>query len=697
MQFYECELTFEGSGRKSVLQALIKTAKRNWGDEVIQDLNENFLEVQENLAILIYKARVSELGKIGEFGLIIASDSLQRLTPTNLSKILEKNFVESPYALENVKIKSIREITPAQVSKCISFAGKSDFLTYRSDWERGNLRQHEHFSLNYYNNEEFRIKENLFDDKKLSRAQALKKAKNLMADKSFIDELERIYSDKNPKNFYGHPVHYKLVAKNSQGANQLAELLCRALYENKRLIGRCVSCIYEITEQCYGEWDLAHIFEQSAGNTIVIELRGSKDEHKNYASCYEEVVKDLEERVKKHQQNTLFIFVETTENPGFAPKLIQTLQEDIYLVEVSEGTGNRAEAAEYFKELLKQGKVSLEENEIENLLGDKTTFRPSDLHKIYDTVQRDNLRNNTYTAYKQVSRLMVAKDDLTGKDAYKRLQEMIGLTEIKTLISQIIGNAKIQKIRSAVGLEQQKTSMHMVFTGNPGSAKTTVARLLAEIMSKEGILKTGEFIECGRADLVGKYVGWTAPSVKRQFKLARGGVLFIDEAYSLVESEQGLYGDEAINTIVQEMENHRDDVIVIFAGYPDKMKKFLERNEGLRSRIAFHVDFPNYNANELLQILQLMAKDKGFKLDSEIEKKCLDIFNKVHGKQDFGNGRFVRNLLEQALLKQSKRILTENEGKEIGRTELLQLKAEDFEVNVVSQYSSKKTNIGFKI
>ena len=164
----------------------------------------------------------------------------------------------------------------------------------------------------------------------------------------------------------------------------------------------------------------------------------------------------------------------------------------------------------------------------------------------------------------------------------------------------------------------------------------------------------------------------------------------------MVESEQGLYGDEAINTIVQEMENHRDDVIVIFAGYPDKMKKFLERNEGLRSRIAFHVNFPNYNANELLQILQLMAKNKGFELDSEIEKKCLDIFKKVYGKQDFGNGRFVRNLLEQALLKQSQRIITENEGKEIGRAELLQLKAEDFEVNVVAQYSSGKSNIGFK-
>ena len=696
MQFYECDITFKGSEKKSILSVMSRVAKRNWGDEIIQDLNENFLELQEDIAILIYRAKIIESRQIGEFSLVIASDFLQRITDANLIKILEKIFAESRYVFENITIKSIKEVTPLQVQKCISSAEQADFLTYRTRWARGNLNQHENFSLSYYNNDEFKIEEKLLDDKKLSLAQALKKAKKLMADKSFIEELQRIYSAENPKKFCGHPVHYKLSAKNSQGAKQLADLLCRALYENKRLIGRCSSCIYEITEACYREPDLESIFEQSAGNTIIIELRGSKDEHKNYASCYEEVVNFFEELIKKNQQNTLFILVETTENPGFAPKLIQTLQEDIYLVEVSEGTGNRVEALNYLKDLVKQNKVKIEDSELENLLGDKSTFRPSDLHKIYDSILRDSLRNNTYTAYKKASRLMLVKDEIIGKDAYQRLQEMIGLTEIKTLINQIIGNAKIQKIRSEVGLEQQKTSMHMVFTGNPGSAKTTVARLLAEILSKEGILKTGEFIECGRADLVGKYVGWTAPAVKRQFKLARGGVLFIDEAYSLVEDKEGLYGDEAINTIVQEMENHRDDVIVIFAGYPDKMKKFLERNEGLRSRIAFHVDFPNYNAEELLQILQLMAKNKGFSLDTEIEKKCLEIFKKVHGKQDFGNGRFVRNLLEQALLKQSQRILTENEGKEIGRAELLQLKADDFDVNVVSQYSGGKTNIGFK-
>lgn len=689
MQFYDCRITFDTEIIATLGENMTGVAKKSWGELIIQDLNEYLLDEAE-FAILVYGA------KIGEFRLLIGRDSLTRITAADLTKCLRKLFSDEDYWLEDIKVKSLREILPSQAQKCLIAAERADFLTYRSHWERGSLQQHRNFSLNYFNNEEFRIEEALFDEKKFTLTQARNKAKKLMADKTFTDELERIYSDENPKKFFGHPVHYKFSAKNSQGAKQMAELLCRALYENKRLVGRSITFISEVTEHCYCECDLDNIFEQSAGNTIIIELRGSTEEHKNYATSYERVVKEFAELVRKYQQNTLFIFLEVTENPGFTTKFIQNLQEDIYLVEIREGSGNRKEAAAYLGDIIKNGKLELKDTNIENFLGDKVSFYPSDLHKIYNSILRDSLRNNTYTAYKQASRLMVVRGSLSEQDAYQRLQDMIGLTEIKKIINQIIDNAKIQKLRSSLGMDQHQTSLHMVFTGNPGSAKTTVARLLAEILSKEGILHTGEFIECGRADLVGEYVGQTAPKVKRQFKLAKGGVLFIDEAYSLLEDKAGLYGDEAINTIVQEMENHRNDVIVIFAGYPEKMKNFLSRNEGLRSRVAFHVDFPNYNAAELLQILQLMAKNKGFELNPEIEKHCQEIFSKVSNKADFGNGRFVRNLLEQALLKQSQRIVAENEGKEIGRAELLQLKVEDFEVNVVAQYAGNKKTIGFR-
>ena len=166
---------------------------------------------------------------------------------------------------------------------------------------------------------------------------------------------------------------------------------------------------------------------------------------------------------------------------------------------------------------------------------------------------------------------------------------MIGLTKAKAVIAQALDYYKAQKLFREKGISLERPAMHMVFTGNPGTAKTTVARLFAQIMKENGLLPVGDLIEVGRADLVGKYVGWTAPTVKAKFAAAKGSVLFIDEAYSLVDDKDGLFGDEAINTIVQEMENHRDDIVVIFAGYPDKMEQFLQKNPGLRSRIAFHM------------------------------------------------------------------------------------------------------------
>ena len=174
-----------------------------------------------------------------------------------------------------------------------------------------------------------------------------------------------------------------------------------------------------------------------------------------------------------------------------------------------------------------------------------------------------------------------------------------------------------KQLRQELNMKGNQIPLHMVFTGNPGTAKTTVARLLAGIMKEEKISTTGAFVECGRSDLVGKYVGWTAKIVKEKFKEASGGILFIDEAYSLLDDSNS-FGAEAINTIVQEMENHRDDVLVIFAGYPDMMNDFIDSNAGLRSRIAFHVDFPDYDVDELNEILCVMAKDRGYRLNQGI-------------------------------------------------------------------------------
>ena len=195
--------------------------------------------------------------------------------------------------------------------------------------------------------------------------------------------------------------------------------------------------------------------------------------------------------------------------------------------------------------------------------------------------------------------------------------------------------------------------MHMIFTGNPGTAKTTVARLFAQIMKDNGILSKGDLYEVGRADIVGQYVGQTAPLVKMAFQRAKGSVLFIDEAYALVDDRDGLYGDEAINTIVQEMENNREDTIVIFAGYPDKMEQFLDKNPGLRSRIAFHIPFDDYNEEELLKIAELTAEKSNMHFTDEAKLKLKDLFVESKKSADFGNGRFVRNVFEKAKMEQA--------------------------------------------
>jgi SpoVK/Ycf46/Vps4 family AAA+-type ATPase len=370
--------------------------------------------------------------------------------------------------------------------------------------------------------------------------------------------------------------------------------------------------------------------------------------------------------------------------------------ENIDIIEIKEGCGDRESAISYIRKLASNLGQEVGHDEIKEILPEKQIFTVGEAYEIYANWYREGLKSRIYKSYRDCAVMQVRKEEKKSSP-YNELQKMVGLAEIKKVVDEVIDSARIQKLRSEMGMDSYKTSLHMVFTGNPGSAKTTVARLIAQIFVKEGILRSGKFVECGRADLVGKYVGWTAKTVREKFREARGGILFIDEAYSLVDDTNS-YGDEAINTIVQEMENNRENVIVIFAGYPQKMEEFLTRNEGLRSRIAFHLDFPDYNADELLEILKLMVKHKGYCMDKAVYDRCYGIFEEVCQREEFGNGRFVRNLLEQAMMSQSSRIIRENKGKKVSRKTLKTLKIEDFDVNISKQLlKDRKNPIGFAI
>ena len=259
---------------------------------------------------------------------------------------------------------------------------------------------------------------------------------------------------------------------------------------------------------------------------------------------------------------------------------------------------------------------------------------------------------------------------------------MIGLSNIKNIIKKCIAASYMNKIRKDTFDEDNKnfvsTPMHLAFLGNPGTAKTTVARLVARILKKKGVIKKENIVEVGRKDLVGQFVGSTAPLVRSVFKRAKGGVLFIDEAYSLVDSISGSFGDEAINTIIAEMENNRDDVIVIFAGYTDRMREFISRNEGLRSRLSFVIEFNDYTSDELYQIFEKMISDNQLILSTDAKDYVKNLINNATKEKDFGNGRFVRKLIDNAKLNMDYRLA------ELNKThytfeELKTLVKEDFE------------------
>ena len=236
------------------------------------------------------------------------------------------------------------------------------------------------------------------------------------------------------------------------------------------------------------------------------------------------------------------------------------------------------------------------------------------------------------------------------QDYSRMLEELIGLENVKEQVKRITALAKMRQDMASLGRDPAHVVLNMEFVGNPGTAKTTVARIIAGIFHTIGLLSYSDIVEVGRADLVAKYVGHTAEKVRSVFRRAKGKLLFIDEAYSLADGSAGQFGDEAIDTIVQEMENNREDTIVIFAGYPDKMEELFSRNPGLRSRVPFHINFADYTTDEMVQISELEAKRRGFSLGQDAMEKIASICTMAALSPEMGNGRFCRNLVENAVL-----------------------------------------------
>ncbi|NJL07518.1 MAG: CbbX protein [Methylacidiphilales bacterium] len=253
-------------------------------------------------------------------------------------------------------------------------------------------------------------------------------------------------------------------------------------------------------------------------------------------------------------------------------------------------------------------------------------------------------------------------------------RELVGLKPVKDRIREIAAFLLVARARENMGLSSAPPTLHMAFTGNPGTGKTTVALRMAGILHRLGYVRKGHLVTVTRDDLVGQYIGHTAPKTKEVLKRAMGGVLFIDEAYYLYRPENEKdYGQEAIEILLQVMENQRDDLVVILAGYADRMNTFFSANPGFRSRIAHHIDFPDYSDEELLRIAETMAAADGYRFDDAAKVALVDYIAKRRAQPNFANARSIRNAFDRARLRQAVRLFDTDAP--IGRDDLMTISA----------------------
>ena len=262
-------------------------------------------------------------------------------------------------------------------------------------------------------------------------------------------------------------------------------------------------------------------------------------------------------------------------------------------------------------------------------------------------------------------------------------RDLVGLAPVKARIRDIAALLLVDRGRRLVGLPAEPPSLHMCFTGNPGTGKTTVAMRMAEILHRLGYVRKGHLVAVTRDDLVGQYIGHTAPKTREVLKRAMGGVLFIDEAYYLYRPENERdYGQEAIEILLQVMENHRDDLVVILAGYKDRMDTFFQSNPGMASRIAHHIDFPDYGVDELYAISGLMLAKMGYRLAPDAEVALREYIARRITQPHFANARSVRNALDRARLRQASRLVAAT-GRAVSRDDLATITAADLRASRV--------------
>ncbi len=641
----------------------------------------NFRAKAINCATERFNSTLTGIGAVAvsylEDGELQCTLALKKMKPAMADKLVEDFLAELKY--EN-SIISKEELTSQEFRNLLIQAYRNDFIDDDDEY----IEQLGLASIEMIKRRHVFCETLLNTTYTWNEAQQL--SREMLIAEAVKPELKRIYSSKSTE-FHGHPVHYIISASSEDAVQGIRGLLLGALYGTGRLVGRRC-CILEFKPDApIDVEEVESLYSALAGGTVVFSIKPERI-NSNYADPSIETLPMIARLAKKYRRDVLTIIGCKKQNQ----KQINMITEELFgvaVVHITEDTIFRKEAEAYLRRKAKEiGAKRF--TQLYMLLGSgEKGFVRSELDSIFDGWYDNYLRSDLYPQYRAVNKVDTHEVTYAHGSAIDELNAMIGLTGAKQLITEAIAFKKAQKLFAEKGFIAQPPSMHMVFTGNPGTAKTTVARLFAQIMKDNDLLPVGRLIEVGRADLVGKYLGWTAQIVRDKFKAARGSVLFIDEAYSLVDDRGGLYGDEAINTIVQEMENARNDTLVIFAGYPKKMKEFLERNPGLKSRIAHHVEFPDYSLDELMDIFKHILKKSNKEAEEDACCKVRKILSEVQTSTDFGNGRFVRTLVEKAIIRQATRLM-HLDASLVTKELIATLKADDFEYCPIFENRAKR-------
>ncbi len=502
------------------------------------------------------------------------------------------------------------------------------------------------------------FKEYMINKKFFSQDEMLNICNKKVPNEQLKEEIKRIYMPRETDGF-GVPVHY-ILNMQEQAGQEAAKILVDSLHSNERML-RDKYMVLNTSMLCHIGVDLfleiSSAFDINDGGVVVISSNLEIDE----TNCYsreQEVLEMICQVCKLANREITFIFQLYSLKNGQLNYIKNNLS-DMSFVEVHDTSLRDEMARDFLERLAKKYKIQ-ETQSLLKLIEPKKSYKTFELENIFKNWQKNYMQTVQFPQYSMfVKEEEIVEKEVSVNDGYQELNNLIGQENIKKIVTDFINYAKLQQVCKSENMKVMQFSRHMCFVGNPGTAKTTVARIIAKIMKEEGLLSNGRLIEVGRADIVSKFVGGTAPKVKELFKMAYGNVLFIDEAYSLCDGRDRLFGDEAINAIVQEMENNREDLVVIFAGYKDEMQRFLDRNSGLRSRIAFEVEFPDYSEDELIKIAEFHAKKMDIDI-SQCEEKIREIISLNKDDKNFGNGRFVRNILEKARMKQATRLVNEN-------------------------------------